>query len=167
MDFTANGLWFAPDCETCFRTNKYLTHGDKVCGHSWQPHRLDKTGDYILFPSLCWHKGFYHDKFNKTFIQAQLFAALLMSEDMGCLTRSFAGKNFINRNLDKSVFSELTNGVFTRWDANYSLSEFPPCAKFQDKEVIRLRTVTFLKTSSIRCHSFKISCTNSSKSFVT
>jgi hypothetical protein len=32
-------------------------------------------------------------------------------------------------------FSELTNGVFTRWDANYPLSEFPPCAKFQDKEV--------------------------------
>jgi len=68
MEFTANGLWFAPDCEKCFRTNKYLTHGDKICGHSWQPHRLDKTGDYILFPSLCWHKGFYHDEFNKTFI---------------------------------------------------------------------------------------------------
>jgi hypothetical protein len=34
MEFTANGLWFAPDCEKCFRTNKYLTHGDKVCGHS-------------------------------------------------------------------------------------------------------------------------------------
>ncbi len=27
------------------------------------------------------------------------------------------------------------NNVFTRWDANYLLSEFPPCAKFQDKEV--------------------------------
>jgi hypothetical protein len=70
MEFSANGLWFAPDCGECFRTNKYLTHGDKVCGHSWRPHRLDKTGDYIMFPSLCWHKGFYHDKFNKTFIQA-------------------------------------------------------------------------------------------------
>jgi hypothetical protein len=34
MEFTANGLWFAPDCEKCFRTNKYFTHGDKVCGHS-------------------------------------------------------------------------------------------------------------------------------------
>ncbi len=52
MEFTANGLWFAPDCEKCFRTNKYLTHGDEICGHSWQPHRLDKTGNYILFPSL-------------------------------------------------------------------------------------------------------------------
>jgi hypothetical protein len=69
------------------------------------------------------------------FIQAQLFAAPSMGKDMGCLTRSFAGKDFIDENLDKSVFSELTNNVFTRWDANYPLSEFPPCAKFQDKEV--------------------------------
>jgi hypothetical protein len=107
MVFTANGLWFAPDCEKCFRTNKYLTHGDKIFGHSWQPHRLDKTGDYILFLSLFWHKGFYHDKFNQTFIQAQLFAAPWMSKDMGRLTRSFAGKDFIDGNLDKSFFLNL------------------------------------------------------------
>jgi hypothetical protein len=37
-----------------------------------------------------------------------------MGEDMGCLTSSFAGKDFIDRNLDKSVYSELTNNVFTR-----------------------------------------------------
>jgi hypothetical protein len=135
IEFTANGLWFAPDCEKCFRTNKYLTHGDKLCGHSWQPHRLDKTGDCILFPSLCWHKGFYHDKCNHMFIQAQLFAAPLMGKDMGCLTRSFAGKDFINGNLGKSLFSELTNNVFTRWDESYPLLEFPPCSEFQDKDV--------------------------------
>jgi hypothetical protein len=104
MEFTANGLWFAPNCEKCFRTNKYFTHGDKICGHSWQPYRLDKTGDYILFPSLCWHKGFYHDEFNQTFIQAQLCAAPLMGKDMGRLTRSFSGKDFIDGNLDKSFF---------------------------------------------------------------
>ncbi len=58
-----------------------------------------------------------------------------MGKDMGHLTRSFAGKDFINGNLDKSFFSELTNDVFTRWDESYPLLEFPPCAKFQDKEV--------------------------------
>jgi hypothetical protein len=58
-----------------------------------------------------------------------------MGKDMGHLTRSFAGKDFIDGNLDKSFFSELTNNVFTRWDESYSLLEFPPCAEFQDKEV--------------------------------
>ena len=38
---------------------------------------------------------------------------------------------------------------------------------YKTKRLIQLRTITFLKTSSIRCHSFKISCTDSRKSFVT
>jgi hypothetical protein len=127
-EFTANGLWFAPDCKKCFRTNKYLTHGDKLCGHTWQSHRLDKTGGYLLFPSLCWHKGFYHDKFNKTFIQAKLFATLLMGKDIGCLTRSFVGKDFIEGILDKSFVAELTHDVATGWDESYPLLKFPPCS---------------------------------------
>jgi hypothetical protein len=67
----------------------------------WQPHRLDKTGDYILFPSFYWHKGFYHNEFNQTIIQVQLFADPLMGKDMGRLACSFAGKDFINGNLDE------------------------------------------------------------------
>ena len=104
-----------PIAKKCFWTNKYLTHGDKLCEHTWQPHRLDKTGGYILFPSLCWHKGFYHNKFNKTFIQAQLILAPLMGEDIGPLTRSFSGKDFIDGNLDKSIIAKLTHNVITRW----------------------------------------------------
>jgi hypothetical protein len=65
MEFTVNGLWFALDCQKCFLTNKYLHHGNKICGHIWQAQRLDKTGDYILFPSTCRHKGFYQDEFKK------------------------------------------------------------------------------------------------------
>jgi hypothetical protein len=135
IEFTANGLCFAPDYKKCFQTNKYLNRGDKICGHTWQAHRLDETGGYILFPLLCWHKGFYHDEFNKTFIQAQLFAAPLMGKDIGHLTRSFAGQDFIGGNLDKSIIAELTHDVVTRWDESYPLLEFPLCSKFQDKDV--------------------------------
>jgi hypothetical protein len=46
----------------------------------------------------------------------ELFAAPLMGEDIGHLTRSFAGKDFIDGNLDKSIFEELTQDVVTRWD---------------------------------------------------
>ncbi len=155
IEFTANGLWFAPDCKKCFRTNKFLTHGDKLCGHTWQPHRHDKTGDYILLPLFCWHKGFYQDKFNKTFIQAQLFLAPLMGEDIGRLTRSFSGKDFIDGNLDKSLFAELTHDVLTRWYERYPLLEFPPCSKFQDKEVDSIENRQIPQENFIRCHSFK------------
>jgi hypothetical protein len=39
-----------------------------------------------------------------------------MGKDIGCLTRSFAGKDFIDGNLDKSIFAELTHDVLTSWD---------------------------------------------------
>ncbi len=53
IEFTANGLWFAPQFQKCILTNKYLHHSDKICGHTWQAQRLDKTRDYILFPLTC------------------------------------------------------------------------------------------------------------------
>jgi hypothetical protein len=58
-----------------------------------------------------------------------------MGEDIGCLTRSFVGKDFIKGNLDKSIVAELTHDVVTRWDESYPLLEIPPCSKFQDKDV--------------------------------
>jgi hypothetical protein len=130
IEFTANGLWFSPQCQKCFRTNKYLNHGDKICGHTWQAHKLGKTGDYILFPSTCWHKGFYHNNFNKTVIQAQLFAAISMGKDIAHVNCSFMGQDFINGNLNKSSSTELTHNVITRWDQSYPLLEHAPCSKF-------------------------------------
>ncbi len=88
-----------------------------------------------MFLLLFWHKGFYHDEFNNTFIQAQLFAAPSMGKDIGHLTHSFAGQDFINGNLNKSIIAELTHNVITRWDESYPLLEFPPCSEFQDKDV--------------------------------
>ncbi len=58
-----------------------------------------------------------------------------MGKDIGCLTHSFAGKDFINGNLEKSIFAELTHDFVTRWDESYPLLEFPPCSKLQDKDV--------------------------------
>jgi hypothetical protein len=58
-----------------------------------------------------------------------------MGKDIGRLTRSFAGKDFIDGNLNKSIFAELTHDVLPRWDESYPLLEFPPCSKFQDKEI--------------------------------
>jgi hypothetical protein len=135
IEFTANGLWFALQYQKSFWTNKYLHHSDKICGHIWQAHRLDKTGDYILFPSTCWHKGFYHNEFNKTVIQAQLFAAPSMGKDIARITRSFMGQDFIDGNLDKSIIAELTHDVITRWDESCPLLEFALCSKFQDLDV--------------------------------
>jgi hypothetical protein len=70
-----NGLLFAPTCTTCFNQNKYISTSEKKCAHQWNNECLNSTGEYILFPSGKFHCGYYNDKSNRIFIQAQLFCA--------------------------------------------------------------------------------------------
>jgi hypothetical protein len=134
-EFVANGLWFAPICKECFLTNKYHHIGDKICAHNWQEQGLDKTGDYILFPLICLHEGFYEDEFKKTFIQAQLFSGPLIEEGTVQIPRSFVGEDFIDGHQERSSIAELAHNIMTRRDEFHSLSEFAPCSKFQDLEI--------------------------------
>jgi hypothetical protein len=70
-----NGLLFAPTCTTCFNENKYLLMSEKKCSHQWTNEYLNRTGKYIIFPSEMYHRGYYNQKSNQIFTQAQLFCA--------------------------------------------------------------------------------------------
>ena len=70
-----NGLLFAPTCTTCFNENKYLSTSKKKCAPSWNNECLNSTGEYVLFLSGIFHRGYYDDNSNTIFIQAQLFCA--------------------------------------------------------------------------------------------
>ncbi len=136
VEFVANGLWLTPDCKNCLLTNKYCHIGNKICAHTWQEQRLNKAGDHILFPLICWHKGSYEDDFKKTFIQApQLFSAPSSKEGTARITHSFVGQDFIDGCLERLSIVELTHNIMRRWDESYPLSEFAPCSKFQDLEI--------------------------------
>jgi hypothetical protein len=54
-----NGLLFAPTCTTCFNENKYLSTSEKKCAHQWNNECLISTGEYVLFPSVMFHHGYY------------------------------------------------------------------------------------------------------------
>jgi hypothetical protein len=70
-----NGLLFAPTCITCFNKDKYLLTSEKKCFHQWDNECLNSTGEYVIFPSGMFHRGYCNDKSNTIFIQAQLFCA--------------------------------------------------------------------------------------------
>jgi hypothetical protein len=74
-----NGLLFAPTCTTCFNENKYLLPSEKKRSHQLTNECLNtvinSTGEYIIFPSEMYHRGYYNQKSNKIFSQAQLFCA--------------------------------------------------------------------------------------------
>jgi hypothetical protein len=68
-----NGLLFAPTCTTCFNENKFLLISEKKRSHQWTNECLNGTGKYIIFPSEMCHRGYYNQKSNQIFTQAQLF----------------------------------------------------------------------------------------------
>ena len=83
-----NGLLFAPTCSTCFNANKHLLVSEKKCSHEWINESLNNPGDYNLFPSEMYHRGYYNQKSNKIFTQAQLFCAPTNDTDVLQLPRS-------------------------------------------------------------------------------
>ena len=73
-----NGLLFRPDCSSHCMTRQ--DKGSSPChlGHERVLHaRLTNIGTYVLFPSMCFHCGYYitDKEVTMTFLTAQLFAS--------------------------------------------------------------------------------------------
>jgi hypothetical protein len=118
-----NGLLFAPTCTTCFNENKYLLLSKKKCLHQWTNECLNSTGEYIIFPSEMYHCGYYNQKSNQIFIQAQLFCAPTGNTDVLRLPRFLMkaqGQQVTRRCLDESTLSELRDDLLNNWEILYS-----------------------------------------------
>jgi hypothetical protein len=76
-----NGLIFGPSCiGRCFIM-------DHECAHEKVKVQLNEVGQYVVFPSLWWHHGYYDIKDDeKVIFTAQLFAT--PSSDIGNTKRS-------------------------------------------------------------------------------
>jgi len=62
-----NGLQFAPRCDGQY----FLQQAE--CDHTIQKATLNHVGNFVVFPSMWYHHGYYSITPRKTVIQAQLF----------------------------------------------------------------------------------------------
>jgi hypothetical protein len=118
-----NGLLFEPTCTSYFNKNKYLSMSEKKCAHQWNNECLNSTGEYILFPLGMFHCGYFNDKSNRIFIQAQLFCAPTKYTNVLRLPRSIMkgkGKDVSQGHLDESTLLELRDDLINNWDIKYS-----------------------------------------------
>ena len=122
-----NGLIFGPSCVgRCFTK-------DADCKHEKIKVHLNDVGDYVVFPSLWWHHGYYDIKSeDKVVFTAQLFAT--PRSDIGSSKRS-QRKNSVMTSykqgrFDPSKLKGLSEDLFLHWDDNYSADKFPPATKF-------------------------------------
>ena len=127
-----NGLLFAPTCSTCFNANKYLLISEKKCSHEWINESLNNPGDYIVFPSEMYHCGYYNQKSNQNFTQAQLFCKPMLDTDVLQLPRSMMkaqGNQISGGCLDPSTLTDFRDDLIENWDTLYSHTNYRPCKK--------------------------------------
>jgi hypothetical protein len=128
--FDDNGLIFGPSCSgACFSRAT-------DCGHKTIKVSLNNVGDYVVFPALRWHHGYYNIQSKGTVIfQAQLFAT--PSSAMGssrtvrrdiAMTSHKEGNFCLTREL-----KPLSDDLLHHWDDTYSADIFPPPKNFLGK----------------------------------
>jgi hypothetical protein len=124
-----NGLNFLPECkDACFVGKKNIG-----CGHICKNVQINEAGEYILFPSQCWHHGYFNEESNKIFITAQLFARPTINEETERFSGSFTEgqREFISERLGSmvgkySIIKDLSIDPLENWDSMYSATDFPP-----------------------------------------
>jgi hypothetical protein len=72
--FNGTGVCFASSCKAdpfhgCFNSTK-----QKLCAHSTDQIMLNNVGDYVIFPSNCFHCGYFSIQSNSVYYTAQMFA---------------------------------------------------------------------------------------------
>jgi hypothetical protein len=118
--------------------NKYISIGEKICNHPWKEHWFNATGEYILFPSVWFHWGFFNRMWRKVYMQAQLFAVPSGNERMDWSTHSLSQgnrTNWVTGKLDMHTISGLSQDLLNYWDNNYPAFVFKPCKAFQGVNV--------------------------------
>jgi hypothetical protein len=81
-----NGLIFAPTChpsndgiEKCFDSCR-----NKLCSHKTDNVPLNHVGQYVIFPSRWWHRGYYEIRSEKMYYTAQLFCVAAQDPESWC-----------------------------------------------------------------------------------
>ncbi len=71
-----NGIMFAPMCKADVDSKCFTSSNEKICEHKVNVVKLDMVGDFEVFPSRFFHRGYYTIASNMTYYTAQLFCKI-------------------------------------------------------------------------------------------
>jgi hypothetical protein len=133
----SNGIILAPRCkgdgdEKCFTIT---SSNDKQCDHNVTTVKLDEVGDYLVFPSRFYHRGYYRITSNKTYYTTQLFCKATESFNAWQNVTRKVNQNMIPGRIIDLRLTHLMQDIRNNWDSTYSVNVFPPAKAF-DGEMI-------------------------------
>jgi len=134
-----NGLILAPTCnpsndgvKKCFDSFR-----QKQCSHKTDTVPLNLLGQYVLFPSRWWHKGFYNIRSDRVFYTAQLFCTAAQDPDSWSNHTRKQNRNMTMGGIAVSQMQNISTDIQNNWDTTYSESKFPPSKAFDGGKIDR------------------------------
>ena len=105
-----NGVILAPSCVTgCYLQGR-------ACNHGMIKLQLNKVGDYVVFPSLWWHRG-YCDIAAKTSDDHAIFTAQFFASPRSDISsKSSQMTSHIISKFNPTKFDSLTKDLLSHWE---------------------------------------------------
>ena len=136
-DHDDNGLWFAPMCPStndtpskCFNTSLV-----KKCLHMIRKVSLCQLGQYVIFPSRWWHRGYYTINSGLMYVTAQLFCTAAMSMDSSSRHTRTQNAELKQGKLGMKKMMGLSDDLYNNWDSKYSNLKFRPSKAFNGEAI--------------------------------
>ena len=68
-----NGIMFAPMCKADVDGKCFTSTNEKICEHKVNAVKLDTVGDFVVFPSRFYHRGYYRIASDMTYYTAKKY----------------------------------------------------------------------------------------------
>jgi hypothetical protein len=122
-------------CKNYIDTKCFTSTNQKICEHKVNAVELDTVGDFVVFPSRFYHRGYYRIASNMTYYTAQLFCKISGNPEAWQNVTRTVNKNIIQGRLQESWLTQLTQDICYNWDTTYSVNVFPPAKAFDGEKI--------------------------------
>jgi hypothetical protein len=122
-------------CKNYIDTKCFSSTNLKICENKLNAVELDTVGDFVVFPSRFYHRGYYRIASNMTYYTAQLFCKISDKPEAWQNVARTVNKNIIQGCLQKSWLTQLTPDICYNWDTKYSVNVFPPAKAFDSEKI--------------------------------
>ena len=130
-------------CKNNIDTKCFTSTNKKICEHKVNAIKLDTLGDFVVFPSRFYHRGYYRIASNMTYYTAQLFCKNADNQNTWQNVTRTVNKNIIQGRLQESWLTQLTQDICINWGTTYSVNVFPPAKAFDGEEIDPTKTDIF------------------------
>jgi hypothetical protein len=102
------------------------------CYHETKKVSLNNVGDYVVFHSECFHKGYYFIQAGTAVYTAQLFAKHSTNISQERMTRLNTPENSIMEGHvdDRALMEKLSTDLVRNWNTKFSWVNYPTCRFF-------------------------------------